>query len=102
MPDPRGSEPGYRRPVLVVQSDGFNESGIRTIIVVSITSNTRLANAPGNLLLSKRTGGLSQDSVVNVSQMSALDRRYFESKIGRLPPTAMAAIDEGLRLILQL
>ena len=67
LPNPVGSEPGYRRPVLVIQDDVFTQSRINTVIVVIITSNTQLAEAPGNVLLPREVPGLSRDSVANVS-----------------------------------
>ncbi len=75
-PQPRGSEPGFRRPVLVVQANAFNRSRIQTVIVAAITSNVDLADAPGNLLLPARSSGLRRDSVVNVSQILTLDRDF--------------------------
>src|SRR6185312_9021177 len=86
LPEPRRSEPGYRRPVLVIQADSFNRSRIQTVIVAVITSNLGLAEAPGNVLLPARTSGLPRDSVVNVSQMLTLDRDYLSERAGRLPP----------------
>ena len=74
LPEPVGSEPGYRRPVLIVQSDDFNRSRISTIIAVVITSNTRLAQAPGNVLLTKKLSGLLRDSVANISQIITVDK----------------------------
>src|ERR1700675_1433549 len=74
---PRRSEPGYRRPVLVVQAESFNLSRIQTAIVVAITSNVELAGAPGNVLLPARSAGLPRDSVVNVSQLLTLDRSFL-------------------------
>ena len=73
LPAPTGSGPGFRRPVLVLQADPFNQSGISTIIVAAITSNLLIADAPGNLRLSKTDSGLSKPSVVNVSQIVTLD-----------------------------
>ena len=102
LPDPRRSEPGYRRPVLVVQADSFNLSRIQTVIVVSITTNLQLANAPGNVLLPARLSGLSRDSVVNVSQLLTLDRSFLTERAGTLPPRLERLVDEGLRIVLQL
>ena len=101
MADPRGSEPGFRRPV-VVQSDAFNLSPIQTIIVAVITSNTRLAGAPGNLTLTPEQSGLPRESVVNTSQLITLDKRYLTQRVGSLPSDRLAALDEGLRLVLSL
>lgn len=102
LPLPAGSEPGYRRPVLVVQADSFNRSRIQTVVVVAITSNVALGQAPGNVLLSKRATGLPKASVANVSQMLTLDRSMLARKIGSLPSEEMRKVDAGLRLVLQL
>ncbi len=102
LPVPRRSEPGYRRPVLVVQADSFNLSRIQTAIVVAITSNVHLADAPGNVLLPARAAGLARDSVVNVSQLLTLDRRFLTELAGTLPPRLQQSVDEGLRMVLQL
>lgn len=102
LPLPRGSEPGYRRPVLIVQDNSFNRSGLRTVIILIITSNLRIADAPGNVMVPARGTGLTHDSVVNVSQCFSLDRMYLRSKIGSLPSRAQAAVDAGLRRILGL
>ena len=99
---PRGSGPGYRRPVLVVQSDEFNESRISTVVVAALTSNTRLAMAPGNVFLESSTSGLQRDSVINVSQLLTLDRKLAGSVIGRLSPRRMAEVNEGIRMVLGL
>jgi mRNA interferase MazF len=96
------SEPGYRRPVVIVQSDEFNRSRIRTVIAAVVTSNITLAAAPGNVLLPKRSSGLSRESVVNVSQMVTLDKAFLTERVGRLPPAKLRELDEGLRLVLAL
>jgi mRNA interferase MazF len=102
LPEPRRSEPGYRRPVLVVQADSFNLSRIQTAIVAAITTNLELAEAPGNVLLPARSAGLTRDSVVNVSQLLTLDRSFLAEPAGTLPPRLQRSVDEGLRLVLQL
>lgn len=102
LPDPAGSGPGFRRPVAVVQSNPFNESRIRTVVVVAITSNLRLAEAPGNIKLSKAESGLSKPSVVNTSQVFTVDRDYLTQRVGTLGARPMRSIDEGLRLVLGL
>lgn len=99
---PSGSEPGYRRPVLILQANAFNQSKIRTVIGAVITSNLRLAEAPGNVLLSKRQSGLPRESVVNVSQVVTLDRSFLSDRIGRIPPSKQQEVDSGLRLVLAL
>lgn len=102
LPAPVGSEPGYRRPVLVVQDDVFTQSRISTVIVVIITSNTQLAEAPGNVFLSQEATGLSRDSVANVSQILTVDKTFLVERIGSLPDHLQEEVDEGLRTILYL
>jgi mRNA interferase MazF len=98
--EPEGSAPGYRRPVLIVQSDEFNTSRISTVIVVVLTSNTALAQAPGNVLIKARHAGLAKDSVVNVSQVITVDKQCLTEKVKKLASATMAEIDNGLRLVL--
>lgn len=102
LPNPVGSEPGYRRPVLIVQDDTFTQSRISTVIVVVITSNVRLAEAPGNVLLPHAISGLPKDSVANVSQILTVDKTFLVERIGALPDYLREEIDEGLRTILYL
>ena len=102
LPEPRRSEPGFRRPVLVVQADAFNRSRIQTAIVAVITSNLELAGAPGNVFLPARSSGLPRDSVVNVSQVLTLDRSCLTESTGALPVRLQSAVDAGLRLALNL
>jgi mRNA interferase MazF len=102
LPDPSASEPGYRRPVLIVQSDAFNQSAIRTVIVAAITSNLRLAAAPGNVILRKRDSRLAKDSVVNISQLLTLSKDFLVDRVGRISPTRIREVEGGLRLVLSL
>lgn len=102
LPDPRGSEPGFRRPVLVIQANSFNRSRIQTVIVVVISSNLRLADAPGNVLVPAQASGLVRDSVVNVSQLITLDRSFLTEAIGRISERVMSEVVAGLRLVLEL
>lgn len=102
LPEPRRSEPGYRRPVLVIQADSFNVSRIQTVIVAVITANTELSEAPGNVLLPARSTGLTRESVVNVSQLLTLDRTFLTEHAGTLSPNLQSHVDQGLRLVLQL
>lgn len=102
LPEPGGSEPGFARPVLVVQADMFNRSRLRTLLVAGITTNLALADAPGNVLLTASSSGLPKDSVVNVSQLFALDRMFLGQPAGVVSGRVMATVDEGLRLILAL
>ena len=102
LPEPKASEPGYRRPVIIVQTDAFNKSRISTIVVVVITSNLRLADAPGNVLLSRSSTGLDRDSVANVSQILTLDKQFLSEQAGQLDALTMQQVEEGLELILGL
>ena len=102
LPEPVGSGPGLPRPVLVVQSNSFNQSRISTVVVVAITSNLALADAPGNLRLARSESGLPKASVVNVSQAATLDRSLLTSRVKSLPGAVMQQVDEGLRLVLGL
>ena len=102
LEEPRGSEPGFRRPILVVQADSFNRSRLRTILAVVLTSNTRVLDAPGNALLPAESTGLPKDSVANVTQVVTLDEDYLSERSARIPPKLMARVDAGLRLVLDL
>lgn len=102
LPDPLGSEPGYRRPVTIVQADVFTQSRIKTVIVVILTSNTRLAEAPGNVLLPHDATGLPKDSVANVSQIFTIDKTFLVERVGTLPEDLQDEVDEGLRTVLSL
>jgi mRNA interferase MazF len=102
LPEPVGSEPGYNRPVLVIQDDTFTQSKIDTIIVVIITSNLNLAAAPGNVLLPRSASGLQKDSVANVSQILTLDKKFLVERIGSIPDHLQSEIDDGIRTILYL
>ena len=102
LPDPVASEPGFNRPVLVIQSNAFNRSHIRTLIAVVLTSNLRLAEAPGNVLMSASDTGLPKDCVANVSQVITIDRSFLTEKCGKLPSHLIRSVDEGLRLALSL
>jgi mRNA interferase MazF len=102
LPAPGGSEPGYSRPVIILQSNSFTASRIRTIIVVMITKNLKLADAPGNVFLPRNHTGLHQDSVANASQVYTLDKSYLTEKVGALPIALLRRIEFGLRLVLSL
>ena len=102
LPDPVASEPGFRRPVVIVSSNAFNRSRIRTVSAVVLTSNLRLSDAPGNILLAAAEASLPKDSVANVSQVVTLDKGFLSSRCGRIPPRRMKLIDDGLKLVLAL
>ena len=100
LPDPTGSGPGFRRPVVVVQGDSLNRSRIATVVCVPLTSNTKWARAPGNLLLSPRLTGLAKDSVANVSQIVSLDKTLLTDRAGRLPKTQLGLVLSGIDVVL--
>jgi len=102
LPEPIGSGPGYRRPLLIIQSNNFNKSKINTIIAAVITSNIRLSAAPGNILLSTQKSKLPKESVINVSQLITIDKSFLTEKVNTLSNSIMANVDEGVRLVLQL
>ncbi|MGH7561525.1 MAG: type II toxin-antitoxin system PemK/MazF family toxin [Gemmatimonadales bacterium] len=102
LPAPEGAGPGCRRPVIVVQSDAFTRSRLATVTVVALTSNLRLVEAPGNVLIPSRAAGLPRDSIANVTQVLTLDRAGLTERLKRLPVTLMRQIDDGLRLALAL
>jgi len=100
--EPRGSEPGFRHPALVLQRDEVNASKLATVVVCVLTSNKAHATAPGNTLLPKRTTGLPRDSVANASQIATLDRRDLETLAGTLPKDLIDKVDDGIRWFLHL
>lgn len=102
LPDPVASEPGYRRPVVIIQANAFNRSRIKTVIAVLLTSNLRLAEAPGNVLIAAADSGLQKDSVANVSQVITVDKGFLSNRSGKLPSRVMKELDNGLRLVLSL
>ncbi len=102
LPEPQGSGPGYRRPLVIVQANAFNRSKINTVIAVVITTNLRLAAAPGNIMLSKKKSKLPKESVINVSQIITLDRSLLKEKVNTLPAAILLQINEGIKLVLSL
>lgn len=102
LEEPRGSEPGFRRPVVVISSNEFNKSKIKTVIVATITSNMHLANAPGNFRLTKKGSGLIRESVVNISQLLTLDKSFLNEKSGKLNTKQNQLLNYGLQLVLNI
>jgi mRNA interferase MazF len=100
--EPEGSEPGYNRPVLIVQDDAFNRSRLQTVIAVVLSTNLRLVEAPGNVLIPAKTSGLRKDSVANVSQVITIDREFLIELAGRIRGQFLKDVENGLRLILGL
>jgi mRNA interferase MazF len=99
-PEVRGSEPGYRRPVVIVQGDALNRSRVATVVCVAITSNLKWATAPGNVLLSADMAGLPKDSVANVSQIVTLDRAMLSEYVARLPEQTLKLVLSGIDVVL--
>jgi len=102
LPPPTGSGPAFPRPVLVIQADEFNESKIKTALAVILTTNLRLAAAPGNVHCGSKETGLPRDSVVNVSQVVTVDKMLFTERVGVIPTHLLARVEDGLRRVLGL
>jgi mRNA interferase MazF len=100
VPEPTGSGPGFRRPVVVVQGDALNHSRIATVVCVPLTSNVRWADAPGNVRLSTRLTGLPKDSVANVSQIVTLDKTLLTERVGKLPRAKLQLVLSGIDVVL--
>ncbi len=100
LPDPVGSGPGFRRPVVVVQCDALNRSRISTVVCVPLTSNLKWALAPGNVRLSARLTGLPRDSVANVSQIVTVDKSFLASRVGKLPRLKLELLLSGIGVVL--
>ena len=86
----------------MIQSDDFNRSRIATVVVLVITSNIKLAQAPGNVLLPSKVTGLSKDSVANVSQVITVDKSFLSEKIGAIPSYLLEQVENGIRLMMGL
>jgi mRNA interferase MazF len=102
LPEPIASEPGFLRPILILQSDEFNRSRINTVVAAAITSNMKLAAAPGNVSLPKRSANLGRESVVNVSQIVTLDKSFLRERVGKLQAPQLREVEEGVHLVLAL
>lgn len=102
LPDPVGSGSGFPRPVLIVQSDEFNQSKIGTVVIAAVTTNLNLARASGNVLLTPKQSGLTKESVVNVSQLLTIDKRILSDYVATLSAKKMEQVENGLRLVLSL
>lgn len=98
--EPVGSEPGYRRPILVIQDDDFNVSKIATVIVLSITSNLELRKFPGCVFLKDNETGLDRDSVANCTQIRTIDRIRLDEHVGQVDDATMFMIDTAIRRVI--
>jgi mRNA interferase MazF len=100
LPASKGSEPGFRRPVVVVQGDALNRSRIATVVCVPLTSNLKWAAAPGNVLLKSRATGLPKESVANVSQVATLDKALLTERTGKLSAANLELLLSGIDVVL--
>ena len=100
LPEPAGSGPGFRRPVLVAQGDALNRSRIATVVCVPLTSNLKWAEAPGNLYLPARLTGLPKDSVANVSQIVSVDKEFLTERVGKIPRAKLELLWSGIDVVL--
>ncbi len=100
LPEPLGSEPGGRRPVLIVSSDQYNQSAIKTVTVVIITTNLKLAEMPGNVFIEKEESGLPRDAVVNITQLTTADKSFLTESVGLLDADAFELVLHGLQLLI--
>jgi mRNA interferase MazF len=98
--EPKGSRPGFRRPVVVVQGDALNRSRIATVVCVVLTSNMKWAVAPGNVTLPASATGLPKESVANVSQIVTLDKSELTERAGRLSKAKLELLISGVDVIL--
>ncbi len=101
LEEPKGSEPGYRHPHVVIQNNLFNRSKIGTVVVCVLTSNLKRANAPGNVLLEKKEANLPKPSVANVSQIFTVDKSQVGEYIGTLSPHRVRQILDGIKLVME-
>ena len=99
LPNPRGSEPGKTRPVLIIQADSINRSSIQTIICAIITSNVALANAPANILIEKSESKLDKTSVVNFSQIITIDKAYLSEMVSMLPKHVINRVNNSIKIM---
>ena len=99
LAEPKGSEPGYRHPHIVIQNNLFNDSRINTAVVCSLTSNLNRAKAPGNVMLDKGEANLSKQSVVNIAQIFTVNKADLIEKIGQVSEKRMLEILDGIKLL---
>jgi mRNA interferase MazF len=100
LPEPVGAGPGYRRPVLIVSDDDYNQTTIQTVIVLSLTSNLKYARLANNIYLSKDETGLSTDSVINITQLGTIDRTLLEQRISNVSEATLFQLNESLKQVL--
>lgn len=100
LPAPTGSAPGFRRPVVVVQSDALNRSRLATVVCVPLTTNLKWAAAPGNLLLPQSLTGLPKDSVASPPQILSIDKQLLTKRVGKLPRAKLNSLLSGIDIVL--
>lgn len=100
LPEPAGSSPGLRRPVVIVQGNHLNRSRVATVVCVPLTSNLTWAHAPGNALLPAKATGLPKDSVANASQIIAVDRNFLTERVAKLSPKNLSQVISGIDVVL--
>ena len=98
--DPMGSEPGFKRPVLVIQSDTFSDSKLATVIVLSLTSNVKIKGMPGCILLAASETGLPKDSLANATQIKTIDKARIEEHVGQIDDATMTMLDGVIKHVL--
>ncbi len=99
---PFGSEPGFKRPAIIVQSDAYNLTSMHTTIVIPLSSNLILSDFPGNMLLSAKDSGLSKDSVIVTPQLTVIDKARLKEKVSDLSVTIMKECSDNLKLVLDI
>src|SRR5688500_18147160 len=98
--EPSGTEPGDRRPVVIVQHDAFDQSSIRTVVCVALTSDLRFATTPGNVLLRAEITRLPRDSVANITQITTVDRNELFDYVATLPKPSLAQVIAGIGVLI--
>ncbi len=102
LPDALGSRPAFRRPVLVIQDDLYNETRLTTVIVLALTANPKMSEMKGNVFIRSDESGLPKDSVANVTQLTTINKLELTERVGQLPEWIIELVDDGLKLVLGL
>jgi mRNA interferase MazF len=97
---PFGSEPGYRRPVIIMQNDFFNDSKIKTTLAVPLSTNLLLADVPGNIFINRKDSKLTKDSVILISQTGVIDKERLIEKVSKINNDIMGKIENSIMFIL--
>lgn len=87
-------------PYVVIQDNLFNHSRVHSVIACALTSNIRrISETPGNVLLEAGEANLPKKSVVEVSKVSAIDKRRLGEYIGTLSAQRVNEILTGMRFL---